>query len=97
VQQQIVSFRLPLAVLNEIRTAGHKGHAARRRINCPVLVIQGNADPLVTPSQTQTYTADWPVAQYCEVSAAHDLVQDERALSQVLPLIFAFLNDGAQA
>jgi carboxylesterase len=95
VRQQIADLRLPLRVFDEIRSAGHKGHAARARIGCPVLVVQGRQDPLVVPAQTRKYTANWPIAQYCEVDAAHDLVQDENARSQVMPLILSFIAKGA--
>lgn len=54
VQAEIrASVRLPMAALSEVRRLGQLATKAAARVRCPVLIIQGADDPVVTAATTR--------------------------------------------
>lgn len=79
VQRQLRDFRLPIAMLDQIRLAGAKSYAAATAVDTPTLIIQGKQDELVRPSLTRQLGQRIPgLRSIVEVDGSHDLLHPER-------------------
>lgn len=79
IQQGIREFRVPVRIFAEIQKVGQLSSEAGRRVNLPILVIQGRQDELVRTEQTRLLLAHLagPVT-YQEFEAAHNLIEPGR-------------------
>lgn len=80
VQRQLREFRLPIAMLDQIRLAGTKSYATAPTVNTPTLIIQGKQDKLVRPALTRQLAQRISgLRSVVEVDGSHDLLQPERS------------------
>jgi len=80
VQAALRQTAIPLSLLQQVRLAGL--HAARQAVavRCPVLVLQGQDDPVAQPKNTQVLLNRFPTRpHYREVAAGHDIVNPATA------------------
>jgi carboxylesterase len=81
VQREIRRFRLPLSILDEVRSAGAAGYEAIPHIRARTLIIQGTLDPLVTATMTRRLMKRFRCeVEYVEVPADHYLVNPQLAV-----------------
>jgi len=77
-QAAIRKLALPTSVLGEVRRAGQLGYQATGRIQAPVLIIQGSADPVARPKLTRHLARRLPnLAGYVEMRDGHELIQTD--------------------
>jgi carboxylesterase len=79
VQETIrTEFRLSVRVIDEILNLGKKAYQHANQVQIPTLVIQGNKDPLVRPSETIKLVKriGSKRVDYHELDGDHDLIQD---------------------
>jgi alpha-beta hydrolase superfamily lysophospholipase len=79
VQETIrTEFRLSVRVIDEILNLGKKAYQHANQVQIPTLVIQGNNDPLVRPSETIKLVKriGSKRVDYHELDGDHDLIQD---------------------
>lgn len=71
-------FRLSVRVIDEILNLGKKAYRHANQVNIPTLVIQGNKDSLVLPSETikLIQRIGTKSVDYHELDGGHDLMQD---------------------
>ncbi len=80
VQRQLREFRLPIAMLDQIRLAGAKSYGAAPTVDIPTLIIQGREDELVRPSLTHQLAERIPgLHSIVEVDGSHDLLHPGRS------------------
>lgn len=78
VQQAILDFTIPTALIDQLFKAGKSAYAFAPAISAPVLLLQGRNDPLVRPAQTQHLRQRFAGrVSYYELEAAHDLPQPD--------------------
>lgn len=97
VQAGLRDFRIPVALLDELRKAGRAALQAAHRTRSPALVLQGTEDETVPSHLTRrlVYTYRGPV-WYREFCAGHDLPDDTQpAWPQVCRTVTAFLQEVA--
>lgn len=95
VQQHILDFELPIAMLNEIRLLGQAAQKAAYKINLPNLVIQGTADDLVKAEITRKLIQRFKqTGKYVEVNSSHEILNPEaEAWSQIKQLVINFAKE----
>lgn len=77
-RQAVQEYRLPLSILNEVRTVGLAGYRAVPHIRTRTLVLQGSQDPLVTPALTRKLVKRFPrYVEYVELPADHLLTNPQ--------------------
>ena len=71
-------FRLSVRVIDEILKLGKKAYEHANQVKTPTLVIQGNKDLLVLPSETSKLVdrIGTTMVDYYELDGGHDLIQD---------------------
>ncbi len=74
VQQGMRDFAVPIGMFNEVRKAGQLAGKAASQVQMPILIVQGDNDPIVSPTQTQQLLRKFtsPVT-YMQLPAQHDL------------------------
>jgi carboxylesterase len=73
------NFVIPLASVDEVLRLGKSAYEAAARISVPILIIQGQQDMIVRPSNTKSLVRQIPACQveYAEIPGAHDLISEE--------------------
>lgn len=67
---------LPMHALGQVRHSGQLGYEAAPHVTAPVMIVQGQDDPLVRPHLTRQLAERLPnLAAYLEVPGQHELVQ----------------------
>ncbi len=96
VQMALRNVRLPLAVLDELRKTGKYANAAARRVQCPVLVIQGCDDQTVPRWTTRQLVATLAGrVALVEVPGGHQLVRTDHPSAELtFRLIGQFIAGG---
>ena len=76
VQAAMRDFRVPLSLIDQVRTAGRRMLAAAPQVTPPVLIIQGSRDTVARPAGARKLLARLPRgARYVEVDGEHDLMR----------------------
>ncbi|MGQ9887699.1 MAG: alpha/beta hydrolase [Aggregatilineales bacterium] len=80
VQRELREFRLPIAMLDQIRLAGAKSYGSAPAVDAPTLIIQGRQDELVRPPLTHQLAGRIPgLHSIVEVDGSHDLLNPGRS------------------
>jgi pimeloyl-ACP methyl ester carboxylesterase len=95
VQAAMRDFRVPLGLIDEMRLLGRRVGAAAPEVNGPVLIVQGERDGVVSPSQTRRLAVRLPhPPRYLEVNSDHDLtVQENPVWPQVEDAVVGFARE----
>lgn len=94
IQRSILDFEIPVKIIDEVRLLGQRGYRLAPRVKHPTLVIQGTNDELVQPALTKQLVERLagPV-QYISVTAAHDLLDDQRpAWDEIVRAVTGFIE-----
>lgn len=86
------SIKLPMAAVNQLRYVGQKAIKAAPLVRCPVLIIQGADDPVVTKDTTRAF-----VTQFGGMISYHEMPGDHHVAHQPknsLELIVNFVRSG---
>ncbi len=94
-QTAIRDFRVPLGLIDQVRTLSRRMWAALPQVTAPTLVVQGTRDSVVRTPQTRRLLRRLPNgARYVEVEAEHDLTLPENpAWPQVEAAVVTFARD----
>lgn len=92
VQQAIREFTIPARLIDQLIRAGKMAYTLAPKVTTPVLLLQGQNDPLVRPAQTHRLRRRFAGrVDYHELPAAHDLPQPNLpAWPDVQQLVAAF-------
>ncbi len=73
-QRSVRDFRVPLGIIDQLRAVSRRAKGAARKIDLPVLVVQGTRDSVVRPEQTVKLVSRLPVKPHMiEVDSEHNL------------------------
>jgi len=94
-QAAMRDFRVPLGLIDQLRTLSRRLWAALPQVDMPVLVVQGTRDSVVRVGQTRKLLGRLPDgAQYVEVDSEHDLTLPENpAWPQVEAAVVGFAQN----
>lgn len=94
-QAAMRDFRVPLGLIDQLRTLSRRLWAALPQVSAPTLVVQGTRDSVVRTPQTRRLLRWLPNgAQYVEVDSEHDLTLPENpAWPQVEAAVLDFVRD----
>ncbi|MFQ3567797.1 MAG: alpha/beta fold hydrolase [Aggregatilineales bacterium] len=98
VRRAILNFSVPTNLFDQLRRAGDEAYQAAPRLRSATLVLQGDQDTLVTPSNTRQLIARMPKPPvYHPLAAEHDLINPAKpAWAEVERLVLGFAGDLAR-
>ena len=77
-QRSVRDFRVPLGIIDQLRAVSRRAKGAARKIDLPVLVVQGTRDSVVRPEQTVKLAGRLPVKPHMvEVDSEHNLTAED--------------------
>ncbi len=93
-QQAIRELRIPMRIVDQVRTVGNEAWRRAPRVDGPLLVIQGTRDEVVRVEHTRQLLQRLPgPLHYVEVDAGHDLLNPQQAAwSQIEGAVLEFLS-----
>ena len=99
VRAAVRRLSLPMHALGQVRHSGQLAYDAAPQVHAPVMIVQGQDDPLVKPRLTQQLARRLPnLAGYLEVPGQHEIVRGATpAWAEVTDAVRRFLAGIAEA